>query len=422
LSRLTYSLLLYLIAPIIWCYFLFRAIKAPEYRNGFLQRLGILPQPILTNGIVIHCASVGETMAAIPLIKKILQTYPDSSITVTTTTPTGKSTLLNNFEGLVNHFYLPIDWPGSCRRFLTKLQPQLVILMETELWPNFLHQCGKNKIPVLLANARLSDKSFKKYSKQSKLSYELFSNVSKIAAQFVSDKQNFLDLGVSPEKIEVVGSIKFDLTIAESVLQQQQQLKLQWIKNRPTWIAASIHPGEFEAVLSAHKHLLKSLPDILLIAVPRHPEKFEALKLACSNAGLGYISRTDNIAPDQDINLVVGDTMGEMSLFCGIADIAFVGGSLIERGGHNPLEPIACGTPVIMGSHYFNFSDVCQILIDNKLLQVANSNDELATLLQHNLQDRKRLSELSVSAHLIIQKNSGCVDKMMKLIEAQIKH
>ena len=273
MNRLSYSILFYLLTPIIWSYLLFRAIKAPEYRDGLLQRLGILPRTVVSGGIMIHCASVGETMAALPLIKQLIQAYPESTITVTTTTPTGKKAVVEHFGDDVNHFYLPIDWSGSCQRFIKGLKPQVVILMETELWPNFLHVCRYNGIPVLLANARLSNQSLNKYLKHSKLTTELFSNVTKIAAQFESDKQNFMALGVSPEKVEIVGSIKFDLQIAETVLNQQQQLKQLWAKNRPVWIAASIHPGEFKTVLKAHKLLLESLPEALLIAVPRHPEK-----------------------------------------------------------------------------------------------------------------------------------------------------
>jgi len=417
LNRITYTIIFYLLTPLIWCYLLFRAIKAPDYRDGFFQRLGILPKSITSNGIMIHCASVGETVAAIPLIKQLLQTYPDYPIIITSTTPTGKKTALDNFGESVNHCYLPIDWPGSCQRFLKKLKPKLVILMETELWPNFLHVCGNNKIPVLLANARLSDKSLNNYAKYPKLTADLFTNVTKVAAQFNSDKKNFMTLGVSSEKLEVTGSIKFDIQIPEVTLSQQQQLKLQWIKNRPVWVAASIHPGEFRAVLNAHKFLLKALPDALLIAIPRHPEKFDELKLKCTKERLKFISRTDKQVPDDSIKVVVGDTMGEMAVFCGIADMAFVGGSLIERGGHNPLEPIACGTPVIMGQHYFNFSDVCQILINSELLQVAKSGDELASMMKVSLENKKRLTELSRKAINIIQENSGCVGKMM----AQIK-
>jgi len=406
-----------LLAPVIWCYLLFRAVKAPEYRDGLTQRLGFCSQLTSSNGIMVHCASVGETVAAVPLIKQLLQAYPEISITVTSTTPTGKKTVFDNFGDLVNHSYLPIDWPSSCQRFLKRLKPQLVVLMETELWPNFLHACGTRNIPVLLANARLSDKSLNSYLKYPKLTTDLFSNVTMVAAQFSSDKQNFMTLGVSSGKLEITGSIKFDIKITEAILSQQQQLKLQWAKNRPVWVAASIHPGEFKTVLKAHKFLLKALPDALLVAIPRHPEKFDELKLACDKAEFKFISRTDNLIPDENINIVVGDTMGEMALFCGIADMAFVGGSLIERGGHNPLEPIACGTPVIMGPHYFNFSDVCKILIDGQLLQVAKSDDELALMIKASLEDKKRLSELSKKATRIIQHNSGCVDKMM----AQVK-
>lgn len=420
MNRFVYSSLLYICCPLIWAYLLFRAIKAPEYREGFWQRLGVVRQPVRSGGIVIHCASVGETRAAAPLVEQLILKYPELAITITTTTPTGKEAALALFNHRVTHRYIPIDWPGSCKRFLKSLKPQIVILMETELWPNFVNCCFQFNIPLLLANARLSKKSFIQYQKFPQLSQNLFNQVTKIAAQYPSDKKYFSMLGVKPNKIELVGNIKFDIDISNKVLQQQIQLKKQWANHRPVWVAASIHPREFDIILNTHQQLLQVLPDLLLIAVPRHPEKFAELKELCHKQDLRFISRSDGLIPDKTIQIVVGDTMGELGLFCGIADIAFIGGSLIPRGGHNPLEAIANGVPVITGPSFYNFDDICQILQNHEVMQVVDSVERLSHNLQDLLNDQTRLFALSRKARQIIEENSGCVKRLIEQVQSLI--
>ena len=333
-----YSLLLYCLAPVIWSYLIFRAIRAPEYREGFQERLGLLPDETVKGGILVHCASVGEVRAAAPLIRRLISDYPDLTITITSTTPTGKKAASELFGNSIQQAYLPIDWPGSCRRFLADLSPKVVVLMETELWLNLLRRSQKMGIPVLLANARLSNNSLAKYQKYQGFSQLLFQQVSQIGAQYELDKKNFLALGVTENQITVTGSIKFDVSVSSSLAEQQRKLKFEWGTGRPIWIAVSIHPGEFDQILKAHKKLLSHIPELLLIAVPRHPERFEELKQRCQTSGLSFVSRSEDQVPDANTQVVVGDTMGEILLLCGVADLAFVGGSLIDRGGHNPLS------------------------------------------------------------------------------------
>jgi 3-deoxy-D-manno-octulosonic-acid transferase len=439
-NRQTYSFLLLLLSPLIWLYLIWRAIKAPEYRSGWLQRLGFVKPVNGSTEIVVHCASVGEAQAAIPLIKKLILQYSANKLVLSTTTPTGKKILTDAFidESNITIVYLPIDWLGCCRRFLNRLSPKVLVLMETELWPNLLHACGQKNIAVMLANARLSDKSYKKYAQHPKLTQAIFSKIHLIAAQYESDRQRFIALGVAENKVKSVGSIKFDIQLAEILKQQQQALKAVWTisqtskKNRPVWLAASIHPAEFESILSVHKGLLKKIPDLLLIAVPRHPEKFELLKSQVKASTLSYINRSDynklnakaigecslnDSSLNDSTQMVIGDTMGELLLFCGLADVSYVGGSLIERGGHNPLEPIACGSPVIMGQHIFNFSDVCQILQDEKVLDLVKNEVELETRLELLLTNVELRQKRSRHALKVMQKHAGCVDKMLTQIE-----
>jgi len=421
MNRTLYTLLLYLLSPIIWLYFIYRGFSDPRYLSGIKQRLGILPEEFIAGGIHIHCASVGETLAAKPLIEKIADKYPQSNIVITTTTPTGRDEVLKLIENInhsnMQHCYLPIDWIGACKRFINKIKPNISVLMETELWPNLLNQLSKKNIPILLANARLSDSSLKKYQKHLKLSEEIFASLSLISAQYEADKNSFQRLGVVNNKIELIGSIKFDIQFSDKLIQNQQQLKHQWTADRPSWIAASIHPAEFKAILNTHKKLLEFFPDLLLIAVPRHPEFFDALKQNCKKQDLAFICRSDNQSPTKEHCVLIGDSMGELTLMCGAADIAFVGGSLIERGGHNPLEPAACGLPVIMGESYYNFSDVCQIMQDSETLEIVNDEEGLFTSIKALLSNPELLTTKSQAAKNIFAANRGAVDKIMLSIE-----
>ena len=412
LNRLSYSLLLYLLSPVIWLYLGWRALRSAEYREGFLQRLGRLHRQIKADGIVVHCASVGEARAALPLLEKLLSTYPQLPLTVTTTTPTGKQVIKQALAGRVVQCYLPVDWPGSCERFLKSLSPRLLILMETELWPNLLASCSKKDIPVLLANARLSEHSCKKYQKYPRLTQSLFSGVNLIAAQYPSDAKNFARIVPQPEKIQVMGSIKFDIQLSSELINRQQQLKREWASNRPIWLAASIHPAEFDQILMAHKQLLEVFPDLLLVAVPRHPEKFAQFKSACDKHDMNYVCRSESNSPDLKTPLVVGDTMGEITLFCGIADIAYIGGSLIERGGHNPLEATVCGTPVLMGRSVYNFSDVCQLLLEKGAMIRVESRAQLIKSVKALLLDPQRLEQMSAKSSSVMQQNRGCVARL----------
>ncbi len=395
-----------------------RGMKSADYRGRFRERLGIPPREFKPRGILIHCASVGETLAARPFIDALVSEFVDLPVTVTTTSPTGSQQVRSLFGSKVQHCYLPIDWRGSCCRFLDRLQPQICILMETELWPNLLSVLKSKDIPVMLANARLSEKSHKKYQKWPKFSRNLFSKVSLIAAQYQSDKDNFAKNGAN--KVELVGNIKFDIEINECIRSKQQQLRAVWHNKRPVWIAASVHPGEFETILAVHQALLTHIPDLLLIAVPRHPEKFAEFKLSCEQNQLSYICRSDDIIPDKETQVIVGDSMGEMLIFLGAADVAFVGGSLIERGGHNPLEPLACGLPVVMGESFYNFSDIVNLLKKDLLLESVGSQQQLIETLSLLLSDSALREQKALRAVALMKNNQGCVSKLVKYTRALI--
>lgn len=396
-----------------------------------IERLGFLQTKFsAANGIHVHCASVGEVRAAIPLIKALINQYPNALIILTTSTPTGRRVArkissdlakLNASEINLKVCYLPIDWPGSCRRFLDSTNPMISLLMETELWPNFIDQCKRRGIPVLLANARMSERSLERYLKFPKLSLPMFASISSVAAQYESDKQRFLALGCTDEQVLVVGSIKFDIDISNKLKKEQQALKRSCCAGRPCWIAASIHPGEFCGVLDAHQQLLSKIPDLLLIAVPRHPEKFNELKNVCKEKKYSFAARSEQTSVSDAHSLIIGDSMGELMLLFGAADVAFVGGSLIARGGHNPIEPAACGLPVVMGTSDYNFADVCEIMENTGALVKVEGESQLASAIESLLLEKNTLMKKSQASLELVEKNKGAVKRLIPLIDRLVK-
>ena len=418
MNRILYTLFFYLVTPLILVYLGYRAFRSSDYRGRIGERFGLINFDITKPVILIHSVSVGETIAATPLIKKLLSKYPDHQLVVTTSTPTGSVTVKKAFGDAVSHCYLPLDLPGSMQRFLTKLKPQLCIIMETELWPNMLHQLHQAEVPTLLANARMSAKSATGYqSKAAPLMQEMLSNLTQVSAQFESDGQRFIELGLAPEKLAISGSIKFDLLISPQLIAQQTELKHQWAPHRPVWIAGSTHPDEDQQVLQTHQQLLQQHPDLLLIIVPRHPERFEGVAQLCHSMAFEFIKRSSGQAPESTTQIVVGDTMGELLLMCGIADVAFIGGSLIERGGHNPLEPAALGKPVVMGQHVFNFSDICDKLIATNGLTLVSDQAQLTQHVLGLFDDRTTMLTMGHNGQKFVKSNQGTINRLLDWVE-----
>lgn len=416
-----YTCLLYLIQPLVWLRLLWRSRKAPAYRKRWLERYGFCHGKVKAHGILIHSVSVGETIAAIPLIKALQHRYPHLPITVTTMTPTGSQQVVKSLGNTVSHVYLPYDLPGSIRRFLKQLQPKLVIIMETELWPNLITALYQRHIPLIIANARLSERSAKRYAKLGNAIRRLMPQITHIAAQNQFDAQRFIDLGLPQDHITVTGSIKFDIHLSEQQQQSIADLKAAWSSQRPVWIAASTHHGEDDIILMAHKHLLKSYPDLLLILVPRHPERFASVEKLINDYGLTYQLRSENQVPTPQTQIILGNTMGELIVLYDMADIAFVGGSLVERGGHNPLEPALHHLPIIMGEHTFNFNVICEQLIQaNGLWVVQATKDDLSQKISQLLQDNTQRKRVGESAFLVLKHNQGALDRLLNLIDNQL--
>ncbi|MWN06074.1 lipid IV(A) 3-deoxy-D-manno-octulosonic acid transferase [Gilliamella sp. Pas-s95] len=415
--QILYTVLLYLIQPLVWLRLLWRSCKAPAYRKRWLERYGFCQNKVEPNGILLHAVSVGETIAAIPLIKALQQQYPNLPITVTTMTPTGSERVKSSFGDSVHHVYLPYDLPCAINRFLKTTQPKLVIIMETELWPNFIGQCYKRNIPLILANARLSERSANRYRKLGRAISHLLSKISTVAAQNKQDGERFVSLGLPSDHLAITGSIKFDIDLTAQQQQKIAMLKQQWQLNRPVFIAASTHSGEDEIILSAFERLLQTYPDLLLILVPRHPERFKTVEKLINDRGLNYINRSSNQVPTQQTQVILGDTMGELIELYGMADIAFVGGSLVKHGGHNPLEPALHHIPIISGEHFFNFKVICEQLISaNGMITCASSADALYSAVNTLLANKSHSQQIGEQAYQVLKQNQGALDRLLNII------
>ncbi|MCV4287521.1 lipid IV(A) 3-deoxy-D-manno-octulosonic acid transferase [Pseudomonas capsici] len=423
MNRTLYTLLFHLGLPLVALRLWLRARKAPAYRQRIGERFAVGLPAMQRGGIWVHAVSVGESIAAAPMIRALLAQYPELPITVTCMTPTGSERIKALFasESRIQHCYLPYDLPWAAGRFLDHVQPRLGIIMETELWPNHIHQCSKRNIPVVLANARLSERSARGYARFAGLTRPMLAAMSWFAVQTEAEARRFRDLGARPECVAVTGSIKFDLSIDPQLLERAAQLREQWqATHRPVWIAASTHAGEDESVLAAHRQLLSRHPDALLILVPRHPERFDSVHELCQQQGFTTVRRSSGQAVTPDTSVLLGDTMGELLFLYALADSAFVGGSLVPNGGHNLLEPAALARPVISGPHLFNFLEIAALLRQAGALEEVGDSAALAVAVQR-LFDQPQLARSMADAGLGVMKaNQGALQRLLDGIAQRV--
>lgn len=415
-----YTALLYLIQPLIWLRLWLRGRKAPAYRKRWAERYGYCAGKVEPHGIVLHSVSVGETLAAVPLVRALRHRYPMLPITVTTMTPTGSERAQSAFGKDVHHVYLPYDLPGSINRFLDTVDPRLVIIMETELWPNIIRILHQRQIPLVIANARLSERSAKGYKKLGGFMRDLLQRITLIAAQNNEDAERFLSLGLKRTHLAVTGSLKFDISVTPELAAKAVTLRRQWASRRQVWIATSTHEGEETIILDAHRRLLQQFPDLLLILVPRHPERFKDACDLTQKRGFSFTLRSSGEIPSSATQVVIGDTMGELMMLYGIADIAFVGGSLVERGGHNPLEPAAHAIPVLMGPHIWNFKDICAKLQQAEGLITVTDVVSLEKQVANLLQDDDYRRYYGRHAVEVLHQNQGALQRLLQLLEPHL--
>ena len=424
MNRTLYSCLFYLALPLVALRLWLRARKAPAYAKRVGERFSYGLPRMQPGGIWVHAVSVGESIAAAPMIRGLLERYPQLPMTVTCMTPTGSERIQALFadEPRVQHCYLPYDLPCAAKRFLDRVQPKLAVIMETELWPNHIHACAQRGIPVALANARLSARSAKGYARFARLTAPMLAEMSLIAVQTETEAERFRSLGARADTVQVTGSIKFDLTIDPQLLARAAALREQWgAGERPVWIAASTHEGEDEVVLAAHRQLLASYPNALLILVPRHQERFGPMFELCQRQGFATVRRSSG-EPVTAHTAVLLDTMGELLFLYALADSALVGGSLVATGGHNPLEPAALGKPVIMGPHRFNFLEISAMLRDAGALREVDDAEGLAEAVRQLFelpQDAQRMAQAGLK---VMQANQGALKRLLDGLDRLITH
>ncbi|WP_413641410.1 lipid IV(A) 3-deoxy-D-manno-octulosonic acid transferase [Oceanisphaera sp. IT1-181] len=415
MTSLLYNILTHLFSPILLAILYWPKKGKPGFGKRWSEHLGLVPTSRQQNPIWLHAVSVGEIIAATPLIKALKAEYPELPILVTTTTRTGAD-LAEKLGDLIEHRYAPLDFPWAVALFLRRMQPRALLIMETELWPNWLQACGKRQLPVMVLNARLSARSATRYQRFHAVFRLLSKNISHIACQYPADAQRFSDLGVANDKLSVTGSIKFDIDYGAEVHQQGQQLRIQLGIERPVWIAASTHEGEDEQILAAHKQLLTILPDALLILVPRHPQRFAQVAELVKQQSLTLVRRTQTTLVI-DSQVYLGDTMGELPIMLAAADITFVGGSLIVRGGHNLLEPAALAKPVLTGPSIFNFTDIYQRLLEQDALITVSDAITLSDTLIILFRDKPRRLQLGNNALDVVNENKGAINKTLQCMQ-----
>ena len=425
--RFLYSLILYVSVPLVLLRLLWRGRLNHDYWFRWPERFGWFKTPSLSKPIWIHAVSVGEVQAALPLIHELQSRYPNRSIIVTTTTPTGSSRVRAEFGDAVFHVYMPYDLPGAVERFLERVKPEFVLIMETELWPNLFYQCRQRDIPLVVANARLSPPSMEGYRRLSSLTSITLQQVDLIAAQSAADADRFNTLGMPPEKITVTGSIKFDLNIPDTIHEQGKSLRQSFGEGlsgeqRPVWIAASTHEGEDEKILEAFTIVREKVPGVLLMLVPRHPERFSTVATLCEKAGFNVVRRTEEKTCDSNVQVFVGDTLGEMLLFFAAADVAFVGGSLVPTGGHNVLEPAALGLPVLTGSHMFNFAEISKAMCEAGALQQVENGEQLAAAVVDLLLHPETRQTMGEQGKKLVAENRGSLERLLGLVKPYLEN
>lgn len=445
-KRLLYTLFLYLIFPLVLLRLLWRSRSSRAYRLRWSERLGFTKLSTIKNTPIIwlHAVSVGEVIAAKPLILALMKAFPQYTVLITTTTPTGSDRVKAIFSdqiqyGSLIHTYFPYDLLGAVSRFIKAFQPKILIVVETEIWPNLYAKCGQQNIPVIMVNARLSDKSLHSYSKIKALVTETLSHVNTIAVRSESDAKRFLALGANNEQVLESGNIKYDLNIDEEQLRNAKQYHRLILeddhKKRLTLVAASTHAGEDAKIINAYMTLLQQFPDLLLVLVPRHPERFDDVYDECFKQlsdgpnKLNLIRHSEYVKTPTaiDSNVILGDSMGEMQMWYSLADVVFIGGSLVKTGGHNPLEATIFGVPVVSGPYMFNFEDIASELVAHELLTLCGDEFKLTKQFTNIFESltlsndiARQNSEFKEKAEKFMQQHRGVTARLVDVISHHI--
>jgi 3-deoxy-D-manno-octulosonic-acid transferase len=418
--RFFYIFIAYLLAPFVVGALALRGFRDNTHWRGFSQRFGF-GADTAGNCIWVHAVSVGEVQAAAPLVEALLARFPQFPLVLTTVTPTGRSRAQALFTDRVDVRYVPIDLPGSVRRFFDRVRPRLAVILETEIWPNLYHRCGRLGVPLVLASARISPRSVNRYRQLVGLFRETLSHGIFIAAQSVEDAERFTSIGASAERTHVVGNIKFDFGYPPDIAARGHDLRRMLGAERPVWVAGSTHAKEEEALADAHARIRERFPNALLVLVPRHPPRFGEVAGMLKDRGLRFVTRRSALPVRSDTEVYLLDTLGELPPFYAAGDVAFVGGSLVPIGGHNLLEPAALGLPIVAGPHNFNSADIAKLLAESGSVRIVNDAAGVAKVVGELLADPAARSRMGASGRKAVDDNRGAVDRVMKFISPLLK-
>lgn len=419
-----YTWLLRLLVPAILLRLFLRGWRQRDYWRRIPERFGFVASPARDQPVIwIHAVSVGEVRAALPLVRALAQRHPDYRVWLTTMTPTGSATVRALFAERVAHSYVPYDLPSAIERFLERVRPVAAIIMETEIWPNLYHRLAARGVPLVMANVRVSERSFRRYLKLKGLTRATLAQVSAFAAQSQADAERLRALGAPAQAVHVTGSVKFELELPASLHEAAQGLRREWGALRPVWVAGSTHAGEEEHLLEAYRALKGRFPDQLLVLVPRHPERFSAVARLARRQGLrtALRSETRGAALDPAVEVLVGDSMGELMLFYGAADVAFIGGSLVPKGGQNLLEAAALGTPVVFGPHMFNFREIARLALERGAAVQVHDAAALGAAIGDFLGNADRRFAAGEAGRRLIEENRGAAARTIALVEEQLQ-
>lgn len=416
--RFLYSLFMYLATPFALGYFGLRGLRDARYWHRWRERLGFWPAPRVHGAVLVHCSSMGEVNAASPLVHALLEGPAPRSVLLTTITPTGAQRALDLFADRLEVRHLPLDLPGACKRLMRRYQPAALVIMETEIWPNLFHAASCNGVPVLMANARLSERSVRAYQRLGGLIRPTLGLVSRILAQTDRDASRFVACGATRERVQVTGNLKFDVALPDGLAESRHNLRAEWGKHRPVLTAGSTHRADEMVLFAAFNRLLADLPDALLVLAPRHPERFAEAAESARQAGLAVHLHSSGPPVPSATQCLVVDTMGQLLAYYAAGDVAFVGGTLAPVGGHNVLEPAALGRPVLVGPHTDNVTETLGQLLQAGAAERIGGEDELLTACRALFDDADRRARMGAAACKLVASGRGALAKTLQSLNA----
>ena len=418
---LLYVVLTTLVLPLVVLVEGWKSLRSPELRGRLAQRLGFVPAMPEPGCLWVHAVSVGEVQAAASLLHALRTRHPGLPVLLSTVTPTGAQRARALFGDTVRYCYLPFDTPGAMRRFLGRVQPGVALILETELWPTLYRGLRRRRIPLVIASARLTERSLSRYRRAGSLIRHMLGTGVTIGAQSVADAERFRAIGAPPGSVHVTGNVKLDLRIPQAAIDAGRDFRRRHAPGRPVWVAGSTHEGEEEAALAAHAHALVRHPDALLVLVPRHPQRFEAVRAVLRKSGMAYTQRSAGAGPGAGDLVFLLDTLGELQSFYAAADLAFVGGTLVPIGGHNLLEPAVLGLPVLAGPYTHNAPDIASLLSGSGGLTVVHGREELGQFIADSFDDPPRAAAAGARGRGAVEQSRGAVDRVLTLVEPLLR-